>query len=45
MWIYPVDKTRKNEFGYSALDLQRAQKKGDESETSQHRSKKERLAF
>lgn len=45
MWIYPVDKTRKNEFGYSALDLQRAQKKGDESETTQHRSKKDRLAF
>ena len=24
MWIYPVDKTRKNEFGYSAVDLQKA---------------------
>ena len=23
MWIYPVDKTRKNEYGYSAVDLQK----------------------
>ncbi|KNB45752.1 hypothetical protein JH06_1356 [Blastocystis sp. subtype 4] len=45
MWIYPVDKTRKNEFGYSALDLQKAQKKGDEKAIVQHRSKTERLAF
>lgn len=45
MWIYPVDKTRKNEFGYSALDLQKAQKKGEEKAIVQHRTKTERLAF
>lgn len=45
MWIYPVDKTRKNEFGYSAIDLQKAKKKGDEVKASTHRSKTERLAF
>lgn len=45
MWIYPVDKTRKNEFGYSAIDLQKSKKKGEEEKASTHRSKTDRLAF
>ena len=45
MWIYPVDKTRKNEFGYSALDLQKAKKGEKEEKTNAHRSKTQRLAF
>ena len=48
MWIYPVDKTRKNEFGYSAVDLQKAKKKKEEeseNEAVKHREKTERLAF
>ena len=48
MWIYPVDKSRKNEFGYSAIDLQKAKKKkeGEEgTEIATHREKTERLAF
>ena len=48
MWIYPVDKTRKNEFGYSAVDLQKAKKKKEgesETEVVKHREKTERLAF
>ena len=44
MWIYPVDKTRKNEFGYSALDIQKAQKK-EGATVAKHRGKTERLAF
>ena len=44
MWIYPVDKTRKNEFGYSAVDLQKISK-SKEGGTNKHRSKTERLAF
>ena len=45
MWIYPVDKTRKNEYGYSAVDLQKASHKNDEAVSKKHREKRERLAF
>jgi hypothetical protein len=48
MWIYPVDKSRKNEFGYSAIDLQKAKKKKEGEEGTEivtHREKTERLAF
>ena len=44
MWIYPVDKTRKNEFGYSAVDLQKA-KKSNEGAVVKHRAKTDLLAF
>lgn len=54
-WIYPVDITRKNEFGFSGifsslssmkwieLDLQQANKKELDVKVAHHRTKKDRL--
>ncbi|KAK8814234.1 hypothetical protein WA158_008096 [Blastocystis sp. Blastoise] len=43
-WIYPVDKTRKNEYGFSELDLEQINSKGKETEQkSIHRKKTDRL--